>query len=135
MKEALANYRQSKAGVHRLRIHVLWVVRRKRAILKGRLATALKKHIRAIADEENCIILDMDIAPRFCHLFLDCPADVSPERIQQRIKRYTASQLRNELHDAVTRGPSLWTRNYLVSTDKTLSREVIDAFIEKQPKI
>ena len=51
--------------------------------------------------------MQMTIEPNLCHLLVDCPANLSPEQVQQRIKRYTAGKLRKEFHDIVTRGPSL----------------------------
>ena len=66
-------------------------------------------------------------------MFLNCLPSLSSSDIMQQIKGYTSKILRDEFTE-LSKMPSLWTRNYFVSTDGNIGRETIKKYVETQKK-
>lgn len=66
-------------------------------------------------------------------MFLNCPPALSSSDIMQQIKGYTSRILREEFNE-LSKMPSLWTRNYFVSTAETVCSETIKKYVENQKK-
>lgn len=86
----------------------------------------------------KCKELDIDIIAIECdkdhaHLFLNCCPTLSPSDIMQHIKGYTSKILRDEFMQ-LSKMPSLWTRNYFVSTAGNVSSATINMYVESQRK-
>jgi len=80
--------------------------------------------------------MEIDIIAIACdkdhtHIFLNCLPTQSPSDIMQYIKGYTSKILREEFVQ-LSRMPSLWTRNYFVSTAGNVSSETIKKYVENQ---
>ena len=67
------------------------------------------------------------------HMFLNCPPTLSPSDIMQKLKGYTSKILREEFFE-LCKIPSLWTRNYFVSTAGNVCSETIKKYVENQKK-
>ena len=67
------------------------------------------------------------------HMFLNCLPTLSPSDIMQKIKGITSRALRDEFSE-LKKMPSLWTRNYFVSTTGNVCSETIKKYVENQKK-
>ena len=65
------------------------------------------------------------------YMFLDCLLTLSSSDIMQQIKGYTSKILREEFVE-LSKMPSLWTRNYFVSTENEVSNDIIKNYVEHQ---
>jgi putative transposase len=118
---------------HLLNYHFVWIPRRRRPVLYGKVAKRLDGLIREKAKELGIEILALEIQPDHVHLFASSPPNLSPGQIMFRIKGYTARVLRKEFPELL-KLPSMWTRSYFVSTAGNVSSEVIRKYIERQSK-
>jgi len=64
-------------------------------------------------------------------MFLNCPPELSPSDIMQKIKGVTSRVLRDEFLE-LKKMPSLWTRSYFVSTAGNVSSETVKKYVENQ---
>ncbi len=124
-------YRHAYTSVFLLNYHFVWIPRRRRPVLKGRVAERLEELIREKARELSLEILELAIQPDHVHLFVSAPPDVAPNQIMFRIKGYTARILRKEF-PWLKKLPSMWTRAYFVATAGNISSETIKRYIEAQ---
>ena len=60
-----------------------------------------------------------------------CALPICPSNIMKDIKGYTSKILREEF-EILSKMPSLWTRNYFVSTAEMVSEDIIKGYIENQ---
>lgn len=68
----------------------------------------------------------------YVHIYVEAQPTLSPADIMRMVKVSTTKALLNEFAD-VLKGPTLWTRSYLASTEK-LSKEEIAKYVESQRK-
>lgn len=88
--------------------------------------------------KEKCEKLEIDIIFIECnkdhtHIFLNCLPTLSPADIMKYLKGYTSKLLREEF-EHLSKMPSLWTRNYFVSTAENISNQTIKMYVESQKK-
>ncbi len=127
------DYRHKYISVFLINYHFVWIPRRRKPVLKGRIAKRLDKLIREKAKELGMEVLALEIQPDHVHLFVNCPPNLAPDQIMFRIKGYTARMLRKEFPELI-KLPSMWTRSYFVSTAGRVSSEVIRKYIEQQSR-
>ena len=84
-------------------------------------------------EELEIHIIAMECDKDHTHMFLNCLPTQSPADIMQQIKGYTSKILREEFQE-LSKMPSLWTRNYFVSTEENVCSETIQRYVENQKK-
>jgi len=127
-------YRRKNTSVFLLNYHFVWILRRRKPVLKGVIRKRLQELIYEICQRYGWEILALEIQPDHVHLFLSATPEWAPNQIIFRIKRYTARILRKEFPDPLMKLPSMWTRSYFVSTAGNVSSETIRRYIEAQRK-
>lgn len=113
--------------------HFVWIPRRRRPILKDKIAIRLKELLQEKSKELSFEIIACEIQPDHVHLFVNTPPTVAPNQIMFRLKGYSARVLRKEFPELL-RLPSMWTTSYFVSTAGNVSNETIKRYIEAQSK-
>jgi len=88
--------------------------------------------------QQTCKELKIEILAMECsrdrvHLFLKCRPQQSPAGIMKKIKGASSRVLRDEF-PVLSHAPSLWTRNYFVSTAGDVSGATIQRYVETQKK-
>lgn len=124
-------YQRDEHRVHLVVFHLIWCPKRRKAVLKGEIASDCERIIQGKCDTKGWQILNLAIQPDHIHLFVRAfPSDSAADIIKE-LKGVTANQLRSkykELHKL----PSLWTRSYFASTAGNVSQETIARYIEAQ---
>lgn len=113
---------------HTLRYHLVWATRRRRRVLVGRIKARTEELVRQAAEGQGCAVEVLEVSPDCVHVVLTAPPDRSPQQIVAGLKRESYAELKEE---AVARGPSLWTRRFLASTEP-VEEERQRAFVEAQ---
>ena len=117
---------------HVLRYHLVWATRRKRAVLVGEVAERADALLRQAAREQGCEVESLEVGPECVHIVLTAPPDRSPQQLVAAMKRESYAELKDEAE--VAKGPSLWTRQFLASTEPVgVDRQ--RAFVEEQPSV
>lgn len=129
--EVTTPYLHKNTSVSLLRYHFVWCPKRRRKVLTGNVALSLKELLEEKTAELGWEIVALEIMPDHVHLFLGTDPDVSPTQVMHALKGYTSRALRQEFPKLQTM-PSLWTRSYWVSTEGSVSAEVIQQYIAEQ---
>jgi putative transposase len=127
-------YERDQHTVHLIIYHLLFCPKRKRKVLIGPIQERLHQIISEAADEHGWNILTLTIAPDHVYLCVRSNPDTFPAAIVRAMKRRSARFLRNEFPQ-LKRLPSLWTKAAFYSTAHEINSEVIQHYIEQQPKI
>ncbi len=112
--------------------HILWCVKYKRELLKDDIKTRLEELLYEKSKEIDIIIVSMEIMPECVHLFVKANPEDSPHYIVQQFKGHTSKNLRNEFSQLKTKLPTLWTRNYYISSFGILNESEINTYLESQ---
>ena len=128
------NYRYTNTTVFFINYHFVFCPRYRRKIF---LIQGVEKRLKELT-QIKCKELKIEIIAIECdkdhvHMFLNCPPTLSPSDIMQKLKGYTSKILREEFFE-LRKMPSLWTRNYFVSTAGNVCSETIKKYIENQKK-
>jgi putative transposase len=111
--------------------HFIWIPKRRRKILVGKVKDKLIEVINFKAKEMGCEVVSLKVMPDHVHLFIRGEPQQSPNRIIGQIKGLSSRILRAEFPELLSL-PSLWTRSYWVSTAGNVSEKVIQKYIEAQ---
>jgi len=126
------NYRHTNTTVSLINYHFVFCPRYRRKIFN---IPNVEQRFKELINSK-CKEMDIDIIAIACdkdhtHIFLNCLPTQSPSDIMQYMKGYTSKILREEFVQ-LSRMPSLWTRNYFVSTADNISSETIKKYVESQ---
>jgi putative transposase len=125
------DYRHSNGAVYLLRLHFIWIPRRRRKVLVGLVAERLDTLIREKAAELDLDVLRLAIQPDHMHLLVGVDPKIAPAQIAYRLKGYTAHILRQEFPH-LRKMPSMWTTSYFVSSAGNISAVTIEQYIQSQ---
>lgn len=128
----MENYKDFNSIKSNVNYHFVFCPRYRRKIftekiIENRFKELSIKTFENIGIEVHSIICGED----YVHISLNSPPDMSPQNIMAKIKGTTSRDLRKEFID-LQHLPSLWTRQYLVSTDDSISEYVINCYVEQQ---
>lgn len=127
-------YRRTATTVSLINYHFVFCPRYRRKIFQiDGLEARFKELVVQICEQNKYEVLAMECHIDHCHLFLNTPPSVSPADVMRVIKTNTARVLLQE-YSSVLRSPTLWTRNYFVSTAGDVSSETIKKYVETQKK-
>ncbi len=126
-------YVHEQHTVHHILYHIIFCPKRRRKVLVGPVHERLKQIIEQVAEENNWQIVKLAIQPDHVHLFLQANPYTLPTDIPRLIKGRSSHELREEFPHLM-RMPSLWTRSTFYSTAGLVSKEVIEAYIERQSR-
>jgi putative transposase len=127
-------YRKTTTTVSLINYHFVFCPRYRRKIFQS---DGVEQRFKELV-KEKCEIIKIEIIAMECdkdhvHLFLNCLPTLSPCVIMKYIKGFTSKIIRQEF-PALNRMPSLWTRNYFVSTAGSICSETVKKYVENQKK-
>ena len=126
------NYKHTNTTVSLINYHFVFCPRYRRKIfLIPRVEELFKTLVNKKCEEMEINIIAIECDKDHVHMFLNCLPTQSHASIMQTIKGHTSKILREEFHQLV-KMPSLWTRNYFVSTADNVSSETIQKYVENQ---
>ncbi len=127
-------WKTNRESVFDIGYHLIWCSKYRRKVFTGPVEKRLKKLIMKKTKEMGLAVESLEIMPDHVHLFVKSDPSFAPQEIVQQIKGYTSRMLRSEFEDLVSRMPCLWTRTFLCESVGSVSKEMIQRFIEVQKK-
>ena len=128
----MKEYRKTQTTVSLINYHFIFCPRYRRKIFNIQdVEVRFKEVVKEICNELEINIIAIECDKDHTHMFLNCPPDLSPAGIMQKIKGRSSKIIREEFNE-LSKMPSLWTRSYFVSTAGEVSSETIKNYIEGQ---
>ncbi|HDR8072503.1 TPA: IS200/IS605 family transposase [Bacillus cereus] len=125
-------YRRTKTTVPLVNYNFVFCPRYRRKIfLRKDVEGRFKELVQEICDELEIVIVALECDNDHTRMFLNTLPEFSPADIIAKIKGLTSKKLREEFPH-LKHLPSLWTRNYFVSTAGNVSSETIKRYVEQQ---
>lgn len=117
-------YRRDEHRAHLIVYHLVWMPKRRKAVLVGGAADCLKL-IEMQCVEDGWEMLKVAVQPDYINLLLHARPTVSEEEIVKECKELTSLDLRQKC--SARKGlPFLWTRSFFAATAGNYSTEVIN---------
>lgn len=126
------NYIKTKKTVSLINYHFVFCPRYRRKIFSIPEVKEYFQYLSRISCEKIGVdIITMECGEDYVYMFLNCPPTISPSDIINKIKSATSKAIREEFKE-LSKMPSLWTRNYFVSTESNAYSEIIKKYIQDQ---
>ena len=119
---------------HRLMIHIVWIPRYRKRILKGALAKRVEDLIRECADMNRWSIEELNVQPDHVHLVMQFRPDVAISKIAQLLKGKSSRIIRKEFPELreFYWGNSFWGDGYFAETVGKVDLETIKNYVKNQ---
>ena len=127
-------YRAGSHSRYDLKVHVVWITKYRRKILRGDISLRVRELIREICKANDVIIVTGHVSLDHIHVLLSYPPSLSVSKLVQYLKGKTSRRMLqdySELRKAFW-GQPLWARGYFAASVGTVTDEVVKEYIEKQ---
>lgn len=131
--------KRSAHAVYDLWYHIAWSTKYRKKVLSPKLQARTKELFRVIAAHHDADIENLEVMEDHIHLLVTAPPRMSPAKLVQVLKSYSARSLFAEFPELKNQywGGELWIQGYFVrSVGPGLTKEAIFHYIQnqKQPK-
>ena len=130
----MAYYRKGSHTKYDIKIHLVFVTKYRKKILKGDIAKRARQLIREICLANEIQIIKGHISLDHIHLLMSYPPRLSVAKLTQYIKGKTSRKLLQEYTELSKMfwGSHIWARGYFAVSTGNVTDEVIAEYIENQ---
>lgn len=128
MRRDSFGYKHSNHSVGMANVHLIWIPKRRKPILKGDIRLRLSQILDSVAADREWIIKAKEIASDHVHLMVEYDENTPIAEVVRAFKGRSSKLLRDEFPD-LKKLPSLWTRSYFYDTSGKVSTAKIIAYI------
>lgn len=98
--------------------HIVWIPKRRRKVLFGKLRKNLGELFHKLASERECRIIEGHLCPDHVHMCIEIPPKYSVAQVVGYIKGKSAIHIARDVEGRARNfvGQSFWARGYFVST-------------------
>ncbi|MBE9040561.1 IS200/IS605 family transposase [Oscillatoriales cyanobacterium LEGE 11467] len=121
-------YRKTRHTVGRATVHLVWIPKRRKRVLIGKVKTRLSAILSDVAKEKGWVILALEIAPDHVHLLVEYDPIVAINQVVKAFKGRSSRLLRQEFPELL-KLPTLWTHAYFYDTTEKVSSATITDYI------
>src|SRR3990172_2965244 len=127
-------YRHGSHSVFSIHLHIVWIVKYRRAILRDEVSKRVREVIREICRMQKVDIMRGVIAKNHVHLFISIPPQVTISRLVQRLKGRSSYALLGDFGHLRKQfwGRHLWARGYFCCSSGNVTDEMVRDYIENQ---
>lgn len=128
------DYRAGSHSRYELKVHLVWITKYRKKILRGDISTRVRELIREICKANDVVIIKGHVSLDHIHLLVSYPPSISVSKLVQYLKGKTSRRMLQdytELRKAFW-GQHLWARGYFAASVGTVTDEIVKEYIEKQ---
>lgn len=128
------DYRHGSHTKFAIHIHVVWITKYRKQVLRGEIATFVRDSIREECSKMKVDIIKGYVSKDHVHLLLSIPPQQTISRLVQKLKGKSSYQAlsRFEYLRKTFWGRHLWARGYFVHSSGHVTDETIKAYLENQ---
>jgi putative transposase len=128
------SYRKTAHSVYSLKVHLVWITKYRKPVLRGEIAKRLRELVRQTCATLDVIIESGHVAADHVHLLVSVPPDLAVSELMQRIKGRSSRLLLVEFGELNRQfwGKHLWARGYFAASSGNVTDEIIKQYIESQ---
>lgn len=131
---AMTEYRHGAHTVFRIHLHIVWVTKYRKPVMRGEVGTRLRELIREICGGQEVTIIKGHVSSDHVHLFVSVPPSLAISRLLQMLKGKSSYKLMHEFPHLRKKfwGRHMWARGYFCVSSGNVTDEVIKEYIENQ---
>jgi putative transposase len=128
-------YKSNNNITYSCKYHVIWCPKYRRKVLIHEVDVRLKEIIKAVCDEFQAELIELEVMPDHVHLLVECDPQFGIAKLIRYMKGRSSRLLRQEFPWLKSRLPTLWTNSYFISTVGGAPIAVIKKYIEDQKSV
>jgi putative transposase len=128
-------YKSNNNITYSCKYHVIWCPKYRRKVLIHDVDIRLKEIIKAVCDEFQAELIELEVMPDHVHLLVECDPQFGIAKLIRYMKGRSSRLLRQEFPWLKSRLPTLWTNSYFISTVGGAPIAVIKKYIEEQKSV
>jgi putative transposase len=128
MRKDSVGYKHNNHSVGLATVHLVWIPKRRKPVLKGDIKTKLSEILESVAVDNGWIIKAKEIASDHVHLLVEYDENTAICDVVRAFKGRSSKLLRDEFPD-LKKLPSLWTRSYFYDTSGKVSTTKVMEYI------
>ena len=128
MRKLSEKYRRTARAVGLADVHLVWIPKRRKPVLKGAVKTRLAEILNQVAAEKGWLIRALEVAPDHVHVLVEHSSNTAIHEIAKAFKGRSSRLLRQEFPH-LCKLPSLWPRSYFYDTTGAITTARIEAYI------
>jgi len=128
MRKDSFGYRHNNHSVGLATIHLVWIPKRRKPMLRGDIKLRLAAILESVASDKGWIIKAKEIAPDHVHLLVEYDEKTAISEVVRAFKGRSSRMVREEFPE-LTKLPSLWTKSYFYDTSGKVSTAKVMAYI------
>jgi len=128
MRKDSFGYRHNNHSVGLANVHLVWVPKRRKPVLRGDVRLRLAEILEDVAREHRWIIKAKEIASDHVHVVVEYDEQTPICKVVRAFKGRSSRLLRKEF-PPLLKLPSLWTRSYFYDTSGKVSTAKIMAYV------
>ncbi len=127
-------YRAGSHSRYDIKIHVVWITKYRKKVLRAGIATRVRELIREICLANDVVIVKGHVSVDHIHLLLSYPPKISVSKLVQYLKGKTSRKMLQEYTELRKSfwGQHLWARGYFAASVGTVTDEIVKEYIERQ---
>ena len=130
----MSAYRRGAHSVFEIHLHVVWVTKYRKAVLRGEVGERVRELIREVCRQHEVTIMKGHVSKDHVHLFVSVPPQVTVSRLVQWLKGKSSRKLMDE-YPGIRKafwGRHVWARGYFCCSSGNVTDEVIKEYIANQ---
>ena len=130
----MRSYRLGSHTKTDLKVHLIWIPKYRKRVLKGQVAIRTRDLLRQIAMEHELYILSGKVAKDHVHMFISYRPTQNISKIVQWLKGISSRILLSEFSHLRKEfwGRHIWSRGYMAVSSGNITDEMIQEYIEQQ---
>jgi putative transposase len=124
-------YRHESNAVSLINLHFVFIPKRRKAVLVGKIAERLQEIIFDLVVEHRWKLIALEIMPDHVHFLVNIKPVDSASTVMNKVKGRASHHLRSEFPE-LKKLPTLWTPSYFVGSVGNVSTETVRKYIEGQ---
>jgi putative transposase len=130
----MARYWTGSHTKHRLQIHLVWIPKYRKRVLRGKIVSRLKKLLYDACRLNQWWIGEINVQPDHVHILIQIKPNEAVAEVVQRLKGGTSRMIRKEFPELeeFLWGDSFWADGYFAESVGKVDEEVIRKYIKTQ---
>ena len=132
----MSEYRKGSHTRYDLKIHIVWITKYRKPVLRGMIAKRVRELIREICLANEVQIIKGHVSKDHVHLLVSYPPRLAVSKLVQYLKEKSSRKMLQEFTELKKKfwGQHIWARGYFAVSTGNVTDKVIEQYIENQDK-
>ncbi|HMK55060.1 MAG TPA: IS200/IS605 family transposase [Dissulfurispiraceae bacterium] len=132
----MARYWTGSHTKHRLRVHLVWIPKYRKRVLRGEIAARVKQLLHQACNVNRWMMSEVSVSEDHVHVLIQISPRESVAEVVKILKGGTSRVIRTEFPELeeFLWGDSLWADGYFAETVGKVDEEVIQKYIRDQQR-